>query len=205
MKLYCIKRIVLIGLLFNTSFANCQVQEKKYQFNFIENAEKLNASFSEESGLIMSFRFWNKDKKTGNGGGWLIYKDGTKALNKLAIEFYPEENRPGRYFIDDLFEHDSVNPNVDTTMLKDFDIYLYIIDNKFLELRLNTDGEGAGKTYSYYETYPMDIVVYKREAAKDFFLLYGTYHAADEAEYLNAIKLISDFRKKTAIESNLSK
>lgn len=205
MKIYCISRIVLISLLLNASFAYCQLQKTKFHFNFIENAEKLNASFNDESGLIMSFRFWNKDKTTGNGGGWLIYKDGTKAINKLAIEFYPEENRPGRYFVDDLLEHDSVNPSVDTTLLKDFDIYLYIIDNKFLELKLNSDGEGAGKTYSYCETYPIDIVVYKRETAKDYFLQCDTYHAANEAEYLNVMKLISDFRKKTAIESNFSK
>lgn len=200
--------IFLTVLVILMNFNNIYSQDKnnkKWQFNFIENAENFNGSSNEIEGLVMTFYFYNKDKRTGNGGGWLIYKNGTKAADLLATELYPKSALKGMAFVKDLFNVKHRNPKVDSTMLKDFDTYLYIIDVKFLELRLNTDGEGAGKTYSYYEKYPLDIVVYKRKAGEDCFLQCDTYHANNEDEYFNAIRLISDYRKKTAIESNIAK
>jgi hypothetical protein len=172
-------------------------------FDYQSNAENLNGSYNENEGLVMTFDLYNKDGKIGNGGGWIIYSEGTKRAEILARELYPKNNLRGITFIKDLFQVKQRNPKVDSTMLKNFDIYLYIIGNQFLEKRLNTDGEGAGKTYSYYEKYPLDIVVYKREAGKDYFSKINTYHVVNEDEYFKSIKMISDYRKKTAVESNL--
>jgi hypothetical protein len=176
---------------------------KKLNFDYQSNAENLNGSYNENEGLVMTFDLYNKDGKIGNGGGWIIYSEGTKRAEILARELYPKNNLRGITFIKDLFQVKQRNPKVDSTMLKNFDIYLYIIGNQFLEKRLNTDGEGAGKTYSYYEKYPLDIVVYKREAGKDYFSKINTYHVVNEDEYFKSIKMISDYRKKTAVESNL--
>ncbi len=203
MKINFISQIGLCILLVNTYIASSQVKKDiKYSFNFIENAERLSGSKDTEGGLLLYFRFWNKDEKIGNGGGWLIYKNGTMAAYKLANELYPNNSLVGRYFIDDLFQRDSENPNVDTTMLNDFDIYLYIINNKYLEKRMNIDGEGAGKTYSYYETYPLDIEIFRRKAGDNFFLKIDNYHVKNENEYQEKLKQISEFKKKTAIQSN---
>lgn len=203
MKKNFLNLTLLFVLLLNICNAYSQVQNKsKYNFNFIGNAENFSGSSNETEGLVMVFDFYNKDKKTGNGGGWIIHKDGTKIADKIAFELYPNNNLRGYAFIKDLFNVKHKNPNVDSTMLKDFDIYLYIIDVKFLEYKLNFDGEGAGKTYSYFEKFPLDIIVYKREAGKDYFLKCEAFHANNEDEYLKLLSLMSNYRKRTAIESN---
>jgi hypothetical protein len=196
--------ILLSLLLLNDTY--CQVPEpKKFYFKFVENAENFNGSSDEIDGLTMKFDFYNKDQKIGIGGGWLIYKKGTLAGDKLAKKLYPDDNFKGILFVKDMFQINQSNPQVDKMMMKEFDVYLYLIDPKYLELRLNTDGEGAGKTYSYYEKYPLNIVIYKQEAGKDYFVKCGIYSVNNEDEFLETRKIISDFKTKTEINSNKSR
>jgi hypothetical protein len=129
------KNIIILFLIIvfycGSSFQNAPVN--KLSFNYLSNAENLNGSYNDNEGLVMTFDLYNKDKKIGNGGGWLIYSEGTKKADILAKELYPMNNLRGMAFIKDLFQVKHRNIKVDSTMLKDFDIYLYIIDNKFLE------------------------------------------------------------------------
>lgn len=181
----------------------CQEEtENRYKIDFIKNTENLNGSSDEEEGLVMTFDFYNKDKRIGNGGGWLIYKNGTKAAEMLVNKLYPNYNIKGIVFIKDLLNVKQRNLDVDTTMLREFDIYLYIVDAKYLEIKMNTDGEGAGRTYSYYNKYPLNIVVYKQASDCEYFIEIETYHVNNEEEYFKTLKLISAFRSNTAIESN---
>ena len=195
------KYVFFLALMLNTIQVQCQDNER-YSFDIIKNAETLSSFIDDDFGLIMSFRFWNNNGDFGIGGGWIIHEGGAKQSQTIAVNFYPEERRPGRYFIDDLFHRDSVNPKVDSTMLNDFDIYLYRVDTSYLEKRLNTDGEGAGKTYSYYETYPLNVDLFKRTAGQNFFTKEDTYHANTEDEYLKILQDITKYKKEIARKSN---
>ncbi|MDA3954392.1 MAG: hypothetical protein PF485_12160 [Bacteroidales bacterium] len=198
-------KILLIIIGINSQTACGQINEKeKFSFDFTLNAENLYASTDKTyEGLVMGFSIYNKDNKIGKGGGWLIYKDGSVSAKDLANKLYPNEKRPGRYLVDDLFNKDSVNRMVDSSMLRDFDIYIYIIDNKYLELKQNIDGEGAGRTYSYYETYPLDIMIYKRVAGENYFIKYKSYHIANEEEKTGWLNSYLDLIALTVKERNL--
>ena len=176
--------------------------DKKYSFNYLKNAENLSGYIDDKVGLLMTFDFYNRDDKIGRGGGWLIYKNGTYRASELCNELYSKYRLKGIVFIKDLFQVKNRNEKVDSTMLKDFDIYLYVINPQYLDKIINIDGEGAGKTYSYYEKYPLSIDVFKRTAGCNYFIKIDTYDVENEEEYLETLKEISDFMKKTAIESN---
>lgn len=196
MKVYLTTLILLQAL-----FIYCQNNEE-YNFNFLNNVEYPKSFSNEELGLIISFRFWNQDDKIGLGGGWLIYEKGTKQIFQVAKQLYPKQNRPGLYLAYDLFAINSKSPSVDSTMLNKFDIYLYRVDLSYLKKRLNTDGEGGGKTYSYYETYPLQVDLFKRNAGQNFFVKECSYNANTEDEYLEILQNITKQKKEIARKSN---
>jgi len=188
-------RTILIALLTVFTVANSQMLKK---IDFFKSMENVN-SYSDENGTMFHFNIYNKYDSIGIGGGWFIYKEGNMNLSKQLRELYPDKKNVEWAFIKDKL----INTNkIDTNILNDFIVYLYLIDSKNLEYKLNTDGEGAGKTYSYYVSYPAVISVYKETDKKNVFEELNSYIINNEEEERNINKKISEFQMKTHENSN---
>jgi len=186
------------------SFIVNSFSQSKVKIDYFSNAENLNSFSDDSGGTILDFKIYNKYNQIGYGGGWLIYKEGTLKLHDFIEIEYNSNKYKGISFIKDVFEVKNIKPYVDSSFLKLFVIYLYLIPTKYLEHKLNTDGEGAGITYSYKIKFPCEMCIYK-EDQNGFFNLIQEIQINSENDYTNTISLIEKIQIETSIKSNLIK
>jgi len=171
------------------------------KIDYFKNAVNLNSFNDDSGGVILEFNIYNKDNTIGYGGGWLIFKEGTLSLKKYLDNKFASKKYKGIQYIYELFEVRNNFTDIDSNALSSFDKYLYLVPLTFLEYKLNTDGEGAGVTYSYYIKFPCKMFVY-REDSGGYFQNIKEIAINSEKDYVETIKIIEIMQIQTSIESN---
>ena len=117
--------------------------------NFLNSAGNISAN---TQGVIhLETEYLIKNNEIGNAEIFMIHKNGGSWWINQAKKKFPKKIYPHDWFVDSLFE------NLDSIQLKDYNKWVFFIDKKYLEERLES-AEG-GEFTSHYPSKSSKIVI----------------------------------------------
>jgi len=198
--------ISVIFLFINVTLAFTQTKTPTFSYDFLKYKTEAYCFNASNSGEIY-FRCYYKslDNKFGHANVSMIYKNGGDWWQKRSLEKYPKNPRISHY------EAAEALCKKDSVLLKDFNMYAFYIDKKYLKREFAGCGESSdpkvkidtSDCYGYAVTYPYEKILYFRAAgSKEWVEIERKRYKTDKDETVQTGYWETNFIRQKLEESN---
>lgn len=150
------------------------IEREELPNNFLNSVGNISAN---KKGVIhMEMEYLIKNNDIGNAEIYMIHKNGGKWWINQAKKFFPKKAYPHDWFIDSIFK------NQDSIQLTDYNKWVFFIDKKYLERRLESAEGGEFTSHYPKKNAEIDIVLYEQKSGTSIWTAIDAFTYKTDAE-----------------------